>query len=103
MAHTPGPWKVKVDGQYTWVDGSKGKHVHVITANGRTELAWCGVANDYYAGEENVANARLIAAAPDLLAACKLAMDVLEQWRTDHETHIVLARAIAKATGGSDG
>jgi hypothetical protein len=46
---------------------------------------------------EEEANARLIAAAPDLLEACKLA--VFETY--GREVNGILERAIAKATGKS--
>ena len=65
VKHTPGPW--------TYFVGN---------ANGRglIRVEVCGTASEncghhiasFTRGHENEANARLIAAAPDLLAACKL-------------------------------
>lgn len=51
------------------------------------------------------ANARLIAAAPDLLAACELAVTALSSARFDtaaYDPHVTkLLAAIAKAKGGA--
>ena len=57
MAHTPGPW---------WVDGP-GEGIEVHDTFGRTASVW----GDVGEGDEAWANARLIAAAPELLAALK--------------------------------
>jgi hypothetical protein len=55
MAHTPGPW---------WVDAGPGEGVEVHDGFGRTASVW---------GDEDTAtaNARLIAACPDMLALLK--------------------------------
>ena len=56
--HTPGPWEIIVP--------ARSGHVHRVTSRGREfALVGCPRAND----DEQAANARLIAAAPDLLAA----------------------------------
>jgi hypothetical protein len=82
MAHTPGPWTI-VDGVVTCPDGLP-----------------------LYTGmrpkEEDEANALLIAAAPDLLAACKAASDALYIWLENPEEEAVwieLDAAIARAEG----
>jgi len=69
-AHTPGPWKYHIG---RGID----PRFHVQTEGGyqivetpKTGIA-CGIR------EANEANARLIAAAPELLAACKAALDGL--------------------------
>ena len=107
--HTPGPWEVK-----------KGAAMlnSVCTVYG-TEDGWVDIAapipmaDDYRA--ESSANARLIAAAPDLLEALKSAVDTLTdprigQWSymegseiySDFKDAADAARAaIAKATGGA--
>lgn len=59
--HTPGPWFIRGPWGETGfhvASGKKGMCFHVAGCEGRP-------------GDENNANARLIAAAPDLLAACK--------------------------------
>ena len=80
--HTPGPWK------------------HVAVAGG-----WDGVANSTGAvicklAENNPANARLIASAPDLLAAGEA---VLARWGNGNLSAAIqqLAAAIAAARGES--
>lgn len=69
--HTPGPWKAKTLEE--WVEGKGG--LVVIDAPGK----WLSLANAHIhrdSREEGEANARLIAAAPDLLEALE-AMDAL--------------------------
>ena len=64
-AHTPGPWKLRrgSDGaEYGSIVGSDG---NLVATTGYR----CAVGSD-----EDDANARLIAAAPDLLASCREAM-----------------------------
>lgn len=74
--HTPGPWSV-----YSWDD--KGTPVIGVTpVEGGGDVADCSV-NNWRGMGVLEANARLIAAAPDLLAAAleaKAAMDSI--WRT---------------------
>lgn len=92
--HTPGPWKV---------NGS------VITALGDMKLTVASVPckQDRYAladaaaptFEVRNANARLIAAAPELLEALE-AVKVLTAANATH-IHQILDAAIAKATGGA--
>jgi len=52
------------------------------------------VANVMMQGKATAANARLIAAAPDLLEACKAAQEGTGDWRA------MIDLAIARATGG---
>lgn len=59
--HTPGPWKV-----FTTTDGRKVVGVGEMTGDGITD---CGFGVWRQGSDECLANARLIAAAPDLLAA----------------------------------
>lgn len=60
MNHIPGPWEPAC---------YKGKHI--VYYRGRGYVAICDSSN--LSGDQHEANARLIAAAPDLLAACKAA------------------------------
>ena len=88
MSHTPGPW---------WVDGpDEGIEVH--DTFGRTASVW----GDPDANSEAWANAHLIAAAPDLLAAARLANQELidmGQGSSGSPALVALWAAIAKAEG----
>ena len=90
MGHTPGPWEVAMPGE---VD----EHYAVLDGFGHT-------ASVYGCPEEAAtafANARLIAAAPDLLAACELLLIYLGDWDDmENETCAAARKAIAKAKGG---
>ncbi len=88
--HTRGPWEV---GQYPWlIDDNAGDEVAQVSSS-RIEYA---------------ANARLIAAAPDLLAACKKALHLVEE-NNEAIVEMVgsfglyadLHNAIRKAEGGA--
>jgi len=100
MKHTPGPWIVKFErlgeGQfpYHWIESTNVFSCVCNLPSGNTH-------------PENEANARLIAAAPDLLDACELAycklLD-LGQWegRMSCEGQNILCKlrdSIAKAKG----
>jgi len=94
MSHTKGPWKV-----YFTKDG--GKIIGIGDAEG------AGVTDPHFglwsSGEEQEANARLIAAAPDLLEACKAALSVIKaNFPTEQSEFMALEKldaAIAKAEG----
>jgi hypothetical protein len=60
--HTPAPWQVDYSGNC---------HIGITDKNERT-IAFCNLQNED--GDEDEANARLIAAAPDLLNALKALM-----------------------------
>lgn len=86
--HTPGPWE--------WQDGEEAlvgpKHVVMLETNYGLTFA------KYPGGEIEKANARLIAAAPDLLEALELADCVLSGRNMDlrvvaHKVHDALAKA----------
>lgn len=85
-AHTPGPWRVTA-GRIIVQDAG----VIIGSAAGHPNSGF------YPTEEEGVANARLIAAAPDLLA-------VLQKIRDYHVNHHVLFEidaVIARATGAA--
>lgn len=95
-AHTKGPWEI-ID--HNWSDTS-------IVGNGKTI---CMIRIDEEDAEENEeiqadieainsANARLISAAPDLLAICERMLNH-PLIRITGDVEIPLRRAIAKATG----
>ena len=82
--HTPGPWKIfPFDGTQIIINSSDDL-VAVVYAYDRKK-------------EEGQANARLIAAAPDLLAVCK---EAEHKRRVGTEIYKMLVAAIAKAEGG---
>ena len=90
MGHTPGPWAVYPP------EMLDSKNWSVQTDSGMTIV--CG--DDT---QETEANARLIAAAPEMLAALKDLWgweDVIAEW--DKELHGQMRAAIAKAEGGAD-
>lgn len=99
VKHTPGPWEVIQDARL----------LHLVVARGYTlcRMADNGIANF---GPEK-ANARLIAAAPDLLAACREVLRVAENAEENDEVALlsssgalaeILKIAIGKATGSAD-
>lgn len=91
--HTPGPWKV-IDRA---LNGGEG--VSIEAENGYTEV--CKVNKSYHS---RTANARLIAAAPELLEALKEAENWLAEYEDGPDSGLqgLLAQAraaIAKAEG----
>lgn len=103
---TPGPWHAGPTGP---VMREKYSQPFGVGESGTVNLI-AGVFGDVRGGEEVAeANACLIAAAPDLLAACELALKridpnpddriALEEWAA--EACYALSAAIAKATGAT--
>jgi hypothetical protein len=92
--HTPGPWDVNEPDSKggVWVDSQDGLTVARV-GGGVSPVA------------EAIANARLIAAAPTMLAACMSALraleDNLQPGPMDEDAKEGLRAAIAKATGGN--
>ena len=82
MSHTKGPWAVCYDGR---IDGQGGKFI--------CSFRW-STYKEFNDNEEDKANARIIAAAPELLEACKEAVyaEVEPDWGMIHA-------AIKKAEG----
>ncbi len=60
MSHTPGPWQA--DGQRVWANAGDPVYIASLKFANDSEMTI----------EEKEANTRLIAAAPDLLAACEV-------------------------------
>lgn len=89
MSHTPGPW------EYQYSTGTSHKNCPWEIIFGDVEC----IAESVY--EE--ADARLIAAAPDMLAALKAALEDLRDVPGKHAPPSVemVEAAIAKATGGA--
>ena len=92
--HTPGPWRTvrfasKVDARnhsFGIAYGRSGNRLAIVDGEGS-------------ASDANAANARLIAAAPDLLAALEALEAVLRMSERDIEVFDVALAAIAKAKG----
>lgn len=101
IKHTPGPW---------FITGSMTKYVEArIPGRMIQEVAACGptAADDGY-GDQQMANAQLIAAAPELLESLTYALIDFDNWAAheDHHPHEHLVAwaekaraAIAKAKG----
>jgi len=85
--HSPGPW--------TMFSNSIG----VGVSTPRSDVARCDGYDDMRHRDEVEANARLIAAAPDLLVACNEAFDFLGGVDGATDMRGTLLAAIAKAEG----
>lgn len=105
--HAPGPWQI-VHG-YTALripDGSGIPDGFGIMAESAPDLICeCGLCGNVAQATINLANARLIAAAPDLLEACKTAIRILQPSCRGRIDDVFggavlekLGQAIAKAT-----
>ena len=98
--HTPGPWVVEV---FASCDTEPGEGAMTLICayadeDGKEGFALAWVNRWSYGDDpptgESAANARLIAAAPELLAACRIA----RQYPAAITTELALDAAIAKAT-----
>jgi hypothetical protein len=97
-AHTPRPWKVLIDPNDEWPKIVAGSNTGKIIANVNPESFCFGVAELVDMPAE--ANARLIAAAPDLLAALKEAIKIVPLGSTKVAEWVPRAmNAIDKAEG----
>ena len=85
----PGPWAL------AWEDGKHG--VVGSTTEGKLICIVGNATPDDGREPVRKANAQLIAAAPELLAACELACSVID----NSEVYMVISKAIAKARGES--
>ena len=86
MKHTPGPWRVETERAYIQITPTDNVAICELWRRGNPEL--------------EMANARLIAAAPDLLEALEMLAAVDFGADGSVERGALLARiAIAKATG----
>lgn len=111
--HTPGPWQTnEYYNEDVVVTDERGfviveaKHMPILLG-WHEKLGidhWADRSGEAYielAPEAQAANARLIAAAPDLLDALKQAERWLEGWESAEPYLSTIRSAIAKATGGA--
>jgi hypothetical protein len=98
MSHTPGPWTAKIYKQVIEIIGPKGEVI----------VRWPGFDGSSVSGRKNKANARLIAAAPDLLKACIAAQNALRSYQYGNsspdlakEVADFASAVITKAAGGA--
>ncbi len=98
MGHTKGPWKVyhKVFRPQL----SSRKVLEVQDSNGNSVVPWTGFDSANQSTKEKIANARLIAAAPELLEALKDAIQTagLEK-HPFRPWHLTAREVIKKAEG----
>jgi hypothetical protein len=111
--HTPGPWTaarlVEEDGEPTRGDAAKKYAADCIDKGGENFfIVWCekpdGPADVCHTGNgpTSAENARLIAAAPDLLAFAERYVDEAEAgggWEGDEDLFLCARAAIRKAEG----
>jgi hypothetical protein len=106
-SHTPAPWQLSSREREESFDGLTFKRLEVYGTQSAVLIASvCGpeLRTEMHAHDEFEANARLIAAAPELLAALKELADSVERadcgFSSWQEEALKVARAaIAKATG----
>lgn len=108
-SHTPGPWKVKRQ----FIHGREIVPRIVCAPDDDRQCGWIAdlIGAPYLGHHSTLANARLIAAAPDLLEACKAALAVLDGSAKDDvepgapsgAAMNLIAAAIEKATGPDSG
>ena len=102
--HTPGPWLTQ------WGAAQGGDGHHIIDTKDMGELSRIAVVLFHDDAEgETASNARLIAAAPELLEALQTTAENLRSWKAANNSGIntfdswleVVEEAIAKAKGGA--
>ena len=89
QGHTPGPWTYGVP--------SPGANFSIYST--KMSIGRLGIASNSKRAAEGEANARLIAAAPDLLAALKMVQRSTEWPTMESETQDAVSAAISRATG----
>ena len=99
--HTPGPWSY-IGNHFKHDDSA------IISSADGKPVATALDFNRYDRDAEKEANAHLIAAAPNLLAALKQIYDTHSYWRDDKTSYAcdldlvaAIGKAIAKATGAA--
>lgn len=113
QGHTPGPWRIDVNGSEDWsVDYDGPSSTYMTICGARPQPVCFAVEPSAYGNDEEVeANARLIAAAPDLLVSARAAEKALltfcNHYVIEDRDHDIAAEraisslrdAISRATG----
>ena len=95
--HTPGPWVTNTAGSAKRGEPFKITEIYVYAPGTQDDTAICADVIDPVTQEPSEANARLIAAAPELLEALQYAISQVPELATVPG----IRAAIAKATGAS--
>ena len=96
IKHTPGPWTIGGDGADIFAGGTPPDYRDAI------HVADCQPSSPGLLGlsAQQTANARLIAASPDLLDVCQTMLEIMEGHPGTGKSRTFLQAAIAKAEGG---
>jgi hypothetical protein len=97
MKHTPGPWKVYHE--VFRAELSNMKIIEIQDEHGKSIIFWTGFDSANQAEKEKLANARLIAAAPELLKVCEYMAQkaFMRKWDGDEKAFDMLEKALKKA------
>ena len=106
--HTPGPWEMNIlEGLNNMLDHSKPKGLPIL-ANGKIVCVIPSPADAGIDGFAQDANARLIAASPELLRELKKCVAAIQKWGKEHPESggwmgVISGglKAIAQAEGGA--
>ncbi len=99
MSHTPGPWEVH---SRVWHGKEGGGHAF-LEVGSETSAFWVARVQTFDDDKgEYSANARLIAAAPEMLEALRLLVEQLEAYQKIANTRIGLPADLAKAHAAID-
>lgn len=91
---TPGPWEVEDNGYFYDINAGR-----ATVGNVCSSMSWFD--NDEHRGPVAMANAQLIAAAPELLEALTVTLDEIGHWLSQQKPELrqKLVSVINKATG----
>ena len=93
IGHTPGPWKAHFEEAYFVTGPDLGSVAMMMNLKGAYGLG------GRRSGDESAANARLIAAAPELLEALRQIVEQHGQWNNGIWAANIARAAIAEAEG----
>ena len=92
MSHTPGPWTVEpvvYHENLTWC------HANIYAESSNNDDQRCGVAYIQTTMDESAeANARLIAAAPEMLEMIRLLTDSMPSFKNFNAAHCLIGRIV---------